>query len=87
MLDKPICPRCLGYIPNNITPGKYMGAISRIVNEEICSDCGTEEAVVALIPRDQWPINRYDHKYTSDARFRWLERIYLEEENEKKISQ
>jgi len=85
MLNQPVCPRCLGYIPNNTTPGKYMGAMSRIVNEEICSDCGTEEAVVALIAKDQWPISRYDHKYTSDARFRWLERIHLEEQDEEKV--
>ena len=64
MLNQPVCPRCFGYIPNNTTPGKYMGAMSRIVDEEICSDCGTEEAVVALIAKDQWPISRYDHKYT-----------------------
>ena len=86
MLNHPVCPRCLGYIPNNLIPGQYMGALSRILDEEICSDCGVEEAVVALIPIDQWPVSRYDHKYTSDARFRWLERIYLEEENEEKVS-
>ena len=85
MLNQPICPRCFGYIPNNTTPGKYIGAMSRIVDEEICSDCGTEEAVVSLISRDYWPISRYDHKYTADARFRWLERIYLEEKNEEKV--
>lgn len=85
MLIKPKCPRCLGYIPNNTTPGKYMGAISRIVNEEICSDCGLEEAVVSLIPRDQWPIVLYDHKYTTDARSRWHHRLQLEEKNEQEV--
>lgn len=82
MLNKIVCPRCLGYIPNNLTPGKYPGAISRIVNEEICSDCGTEEAVVALIARDQWPIVHYDHKYTYDAIQRWRHRLDIEAKNE-----
>lgn len=41
----PICPRCQNYIPNNETPGAYMGALSRVDNKtEICSPCGEEEA-------------------------------------------
>lgn len=45
-VKKPICPNCGGYIPNNETPGAYMGALSRRDNEtEICSDCGTREAM------------------------------------------
>lgn len=41
-----ICPVCSGYIPNNKTPGAYMGAISRRDNKtEICSPCGTMEAL------------------------------------------
>jgi hypothetical protein len=59
----PVCPRCDGYIPNNVTPGEYIGALSRTDNKtEICSDCGTEEAMEqfvhrdALIPKDMWPI-------------------------------
>jgi len=41
-----ICPRCDGLIPNNITPGAYVGALSRLDNKtEICSSCGTEEAM------------------------------------------
>jgi RNA polymerase subunit RPABC4/transcription elongation factor Spt4 len=40
------CPKCSGYIPNNETPGAYPGAISRRDNlTEICSACGTEEAL------------------------------------------
>jgi hypothetical protein len=36
----------LGYIPNNLTPGLYPGAISRLDNEtEICSECGQKEAI------------------------------------------
>lgn len=62
---KPICPRCGGYIPNNEEPGEYIGAMSRIDNKtEICSACGTEEAMqqfssqsaAAATPIDQWPI-------------------------------
>jgi ribosomal protein S27AE len=41
------CPRCSGFIPNNVTPGAYPGAISRLDNKtEICSDCGSEEAML-----------------------------------------
>jgi hypothetical protein len=42
----PVCPSCDGFIPNNETPGAYMGAISRKDNTtEICSACGTAEAL------------------------------------------
>lgn len=42
-----ICPRCEGWIPNNEKPGAYPGAISRLDNKtEICSQCGSEEAVL-----------------------------------------
>jgi hypothetical protein len=45
-----ICPKCAGYIPNNKTPGAYMGAISRRDNlTEICSACGTMEALEDFI--------------------------------------
>lgn len=41
-----ICPICSGFIPNNETPGAYPGALSRRDNAtEICSACGTEEAL------------------------------------------
>lgn len=40
------CPRCGGQIPNNVYPGAYCGAISRLDNKtEICSGCGTDEAL------------------------------------------
>lgn len=40
------CPTCDGYIPNNDQPGAYMGALSRRDNKtEICSACGTDEAL------------------------------------------
>lgn len=46
----PICPSCDGFIPNNETPGAYMGAISRKDNKtEICSACGTREALLPII--------------------------------------
>ena len=42
----PKCPSCGGFIPNNETPGAYMGALSRKDNKtEICSSCGTKEAI------------------------------------------
>lgn len=41
------CPRCGGWIPNNLQPGAYPGALSRWDNEtEVCSDCGTQEAML-----------------------------------------
>jgi hypothetical protein len=44
------CPSCDGQIPNNERPGAYMGAISRKDNKtEICSACGTREALLPLI--------------------------------------
>lgn len=74
-----ICPRCLGGIPNNMLPGRYIGALSRIDNKtEICSPCGEEEALVALIPLDNWPIVLYDHELTHNARARWFERLDFE---------
>lgn len=55
-----ICPRCEGYIPNNIEPGAYPGAISRWDNKtEICSPCGTEEAILALVAVDEWPLTKW----------------------------
>jgi hypothetical protein len=40
------CPTCSGYIPNNENIGAYAGAISRKDNKtEICSACGTKEAM------------------------------------------
>lgn len=45
----PICPRCDGYIPSNENPGAHIGARSRLDNAtEICSRCGTEEAIEQL---------------------------------------
>jgi RNA polymerase subunit RPABC4/transcription elongation factor Spt4 len=47
MKDYKICPNCeSSYIPNNVYPGEYPGALSRVDNKtEICSDCGTMEAL------------------------------------------
>jgi hypothetical protein len=59
--ELPVCPRCLGYIPNNETPGAYVGALSRSDNEtEICSQCGQDEAFAQMAGYDlddeKWPI-------------------------------
>lgn len=44
--DKPICPRCGGFIPNDDQPGAYPGALSRTDNQtEVCSSCGQREAM------------------------------------------
>ena len=43
------CPMCLNWIPNNKQRGIHDGAISRYDNEtEICSACGTMEAMVGI---------------------------------------
>lgn len=62
-LENHICPRCDGYIPNNEMPGAYRGALSRTDNQtEICSECGSEEALQDLIdgrcaPQEIWAVN------------------------------
>jgi RNA polymerase subunit RPABC4/transcription elongation factor Spt4 len=44
------CPNCGGFIPNNETPGAFPGALSRKDNKtEICSECGTAEAILEWI--------------------------------------
>lgn len=58
------CPRCLGAIPTIMAVGMYPGALSRADNKtEICSDCGTEEAMLNLheIPLQmpgEWPVTK-----------------------------
>ena len=80
MVVKPVCPRCLGYIPSNAFAGQYPGAISRIDNKtEVCSDCGLEEAILALIPLNQWPITDYIHPATKEAFRRWNTRLQMQE--------
>lgn len=39
------CPTCEGFIPNNFRPGAYQGATSRRGLGEVCSTCGTNEAL------------------------------------------
>jgi len=55
------CPRCLHLIPNDDMPGAYMGAGSRITEDrsiEICSACGTDEAMGnGPVPRSAWPVH------------------------------
>lgn len=58
-----ICPRCQdNWIPNNDRPGEYPGAVSRADERtEICSDCGTYEAVEvwqtgSCTPVAEWPV-------------------------------
>jgi ribosomal protein S27AE len=54
------CPRCGDWIPNNHQPGAFPGALSRVDNKtEICSECGSEEAIQQIIdgapaPMSEW---------------------------------
>ena len=75
-----VCPRCHGFIPSNERPGEYPGAISRIDNTtEICSACGTEEAMVLLTVPENWPVFLFDFPegQIDDARQRATERLDL----------
>ena len=45
------CPTCEGYIPNNNTIGAYSGALSRHGHGEVCSACGTKEALADYIAK------------------------------------
>jgi len=54
-----ICPRCGGDVPNTLSKGVYQGALSRFADFEICSACGTAEALQDFvgrppIPDDEW---------------------------------
>ena len=64
----PICPICEGYIPNNERPGAYPGATSRYDNKtEICSACGTTEAVAPMILGDEIYVLRDEaQEFTDD---------------------
>ena len=63
--DKFKCPRCGGFIPNNKTPGAYPGAISRRDGKtEICSTCGTYEAL------SDWQIASNLPDYSGEDRIR-----------------
>lgn len=59
-MTAPTCPRCGGFIPNDAMPGAYPGALSRTDNKtEVCSDCGTDEALEqffgdGLMPQSKW---------------------------------
>jgi hypothetical protein len=58
----PQCPRCTGPIPDADAAFYHRGATSRTDNAtEICSDCGTDEALrvfasARAIPQTEWPI-------------------------------
>jgi hypothetical protein len=79
-LPSALCPRCSGFIPTNANPGKYPGALSRFDNAtEICSDCGTEEALLLLCGPENWPVFMYDfpEERTVDARQRAVDAFTL----------
>ena len=66
--DKPVCPICEGYIPNDERPGAYPGAISRYDNKtEVCSACGTAEGVGMMMLGDQIYVLRDEaEEFTDD---------------------
>lgn len=83
-MDEPVfCPRCRAgrYTPYTSVEGRRptkeqleaapFAALSRVVDEYICSDCGMDEAMrdwrgLPPIPPDEWPIEldwgRDDHQ-------------------------
>lgn len=66
------CPRCQHLIPNDATPGAYAGAMSRKdPSIEICSACGTHEALqqsigMDLSGPDEWPVRVPDDLYLAN---------------------
>lgn len=80
-LSKPVCPRCEGFIPSNLTPGRYPGAISRIDNKtEICSDCGREEALSVQALEALWPVSGNAGQIFGAAASRAFERMLIVED-------
>lgn len=78
-MESHICPRCEGYVPNNQAPGLYPGALSRTDNKTmICSSCGEEEALIALVPQEMWSVGKWDLYEFAPARKRMLDRISLQ---------
>lgn len=78
-MSAPVCPRCEGFIPSNLTPGRYPGAISRVNNKtEICSDCGREEAMSVDALEALWPVS--GHENFPAAASRAFERILIVED-------
>jgi hypothetical protein len=59
------CPRCGHKIPNDKTPGAYIGALSRFDNQTIvCSACGVDEAMGnGPVPTSEWPVVVDDNFY------------------------
>ena len=80
-LSAPICPRCEGFIPNNLTPGRYPGAISRVDNKtEVCSDCGREEALDRDALEALWPVSAITEQMFAQAAHRAFERMCIVED-------
>lgn len=76
-MSAPVCPRCRGSIPTNSRPGAYPGALSRADNAtEVCSDCGTEEALLLVADPENWPVYLYfDENLAGESIHRAFERI------------
>lgn len=76
-MTAPVCPRCRGFIPSNSRPGAYCGAVSRVDNvTEVCSDCGTEEALLLLADPEYWPVYlHFGEELTREATARAFERL------------
>lgn len=63
-IKPPVCPRCGGFIPNDVTPGAYPGALSRTDNlTEVCSECGTIEALEQFFAGNLTPQSAWIHAH------------------------
>lgn len=76
-----ICPRCTGLIPCAERWGEYPGALSRHTRNgeeplEVCSDCGTEEALEQHFSGRLTPVNEYPIS-TENAMHRVFKRIIV----------
>ena len=60
-----ICPRCCQMIPTNQMVGEYVGALSRVIEQYICSDCGNVEGLESMVLGKSKPIDRWFYRVLS----------------------
>lgn len=77
-----ICPRCIGFMPNNRTPGAHSGAVSRTDKKtKICSACGIDEVHEISqnghpTSQGQWPYtDRMPYAYEGKTLDDWVEEV------------
>lgn len=80
MMEKDICPRCEGLVPNAEQWGEYIGALSRLSRGGdserymVCSPCGQEEAMEdyfngGCTPAESWPVQTPEAEHRRSVAF------------------